>query len=650
MNVPDAQEILTTIGWTITHFLWQGAVICIITFIALRLNPTFDALHRYATSCLAMVACALCVLTTFFVLLDWPAMHITPSGTAVQIDASVASRLASTTNWPDLVAWIWMVGVAVMATRFIRNWLGTHRLRSHLTHATDPRWQRMFDSIIDDLGMNRRITLVASSLAEVPMVVGWLKPVVLIPVSAFTALTPDQVHLVLAHELSHIRRKDHIVNLCQCVIETMLFFHPAVWWLSRRIRIEREHCCDDASLEVSGSPRLLAETLFKLKLSQINHCPEPSLAATGGTLMQRIQRLRNHQPSCTPRSGHLALCGAFLLIAASGLTISLSTGNAVAEEPAGDTTREAAGEIHPSAESKADAQLAELKTGIEARISAIMADLDGMVEAGSITKKDAQARLAAAERQMWTRYRQAEMELKGDETVDRKTLADYDEAKAKMKKMVEAGEITSEQMQQRLDQMNIRRAIAGEALLRDSGRMKNMTTKERTFTRKDYAEAEASMQKMVEAGEITSEQMQQRLDRMKKMVTKEQTFTRRDYADAEAKMQKMVEAGEITREQMQQRLDRMKEMMRKENARITRQDYADAEAKMQKMVEAGEITREQMQQRLDRMKEMMRRDVEERSQQPSNDCMELRRKLGEAVRAGEMTREEAGEVWRSEGC
>ncbi|MDG2200829.1 MAG: hypothetical protein P8K80_06565 [Phycisphaerales bacterium] len=238
--------------------------------------------------------------------------------------------------------------------------------------------------------------------------------------------------------------------------------------------------------------------------------------------------------------------------------------------------------------SKADTELAELKAGIEARITAMKEDLAAMVAAGSITKEDAEARMAAAERQMWTRYRQAEMELKGDTPNKQMTRAEYDAA---VKKMTE----------------------------------------------------------MVKTGEITREQMQQRLDRMKTMMAKEQTFTRKEYAEAAAKMEKMVEAGEITREQMQQRLDRMKTMMTAEKT-ITRQDYADAQARMEKMVESGEITREQMQQRLDRMKEMMRRDAEERSEQPSNDCMELRRKLGEAVRSGEMTREEAGEVWKEEGC
>ena len=249
-----------------------------------------------------------------------------------------------------------------------------------------------------------------------------------------------------------------------------------------------------------------------------------------------------------------------------------------------------AGDEAERSKSKADAELAELKAGIEARISAMKEGLTELVDAGSITKEDAEARMAAAERQMWTRYREAEMELKGD-SPKKMTRADYDEAVKKMTEMVKAGEITREQMQQRLD------------------RMKTMMTAEKTIAREDYAKAVEKMTEMVKAGEITREQMQQRLDRMKTMMTAEKTITRQDYAEAAAKMQKMVEAGEITRQDMETRLGEMRRMIKRGSTQ----------------------------------------DAGERSE-ASDDCMELRRTLGEAVRAGKMTREEAGEVWKKEGC
>ena len=201
----------------------------------------------------------------------------------------------------------------------------------------------------------------------------------------------------------------------------------------------------------------------------------------------------------------------------------------------------------------------------------------------------------------------------------------YDEAVANMTEMVKNGEMTREQMEQRIDRMK--------------KRMKAAAGNERTITKREYDEAVAKMKKMVENGEITREQMGQRLDRMKKMMKPEASITAREYKEAVAKMRKMVANGEITREQMQQRLDRMKKMMAREKT-ITREDIAEAKTKMQKMVEAGEISEEQMQQRLNEMRRTMRSQLgNQRDARAEYKRMEGR--LMQAVEAGKMTQEEA---------
>tara|TARA_B100002051_G_scaffold230739_1_gene228431 strand:+ start:252 stop:1451 length:1200 start_codon:yes stop_codon:yes gene_type:complete len=206
--------------------------------------------------------------------------------------------------------------------------------------------------------------------------------------------------------------------------------------------------------------------------------------------------------------------------------------------------------------------------------------------------------------------------------------ARYDEAVANMTEMVKNGEITREQMEQRLN------------------RMKKSMDQERTITKKEYDEAVARMKTMVEAGEITREQMQQRLDRMKKMMTKERTFTREEIAKARAEMQKMVEAGEITREQMQQRLARMQKQIAKDKI-ITREDIAKAQADMKKMVEAGKITEEQMRQRLGEMRRMMKSQNNPRDGRAEYKRMEGR--LKQAVESGRMTQEEANQKLKEFG-
>jgi beta-lactamase regulating signal transducer with metallopeptidase domain len=128
-----------------------------------------------------------------------------------------------------------------------------------------------------------------SSLVDAPTVIGFLKPVILLPTSALTGLSMQQLELLLAHELAHIRRHDYLVNILQSVIETLLFYHPAVWWVSHRIRVEREHCCDDVAVRVSGNAVVYAKALATLET--LRHEPQLALAANGGQLVKRIKRV-----------------------------------------------------------------------------------------------------------------------------------------------------------------------------------------------------------------------------------------------------------------------------------------------------------------------------------------------------------------------
>tara|TARA_Y100000589_G_scaffold282021_1_gene279292 strand:- start:7016 stop:8113 length:1098 start_codon:yes stop_codon:yes gene_type:complete len=247
-------------------------------------------------------------------------------------------------------------------------------------------------------------------------------------------------------------------------------------------------------------------------------------------------------------------------------------------------------------------RLEELKVAIEARLKAIATELETKVEAGELTREAAAAEFEAAEKEMWSRYRQAEMQLTRP-TVDLAELKAGIETRIKamreqLTRMVAAGDISQEDADQR------------------------MATAERALWER-YRQAEMELAGTNEA----------------------KALTRADYDEAARKMKAMVEAGEITREQMQQRLDQMKEMMSRPKAEAGR-DYEAAVEKMKAMVEAGEITREQMQQRLERMKA----GAEEKKTDPSDDCFKLRQRLGDALRAGEMTREEAAEIWRKEGC
>jgi hypothetical protein len=172
------------------------------------------------------------------------------------------------------------------------------------------------------LHISRAITLLESTLVEVPTVIGWLKPVVLLPASALGALSPSQLEAILAHELAHIRRHDYLVNLLQTLVETLLFYHPAVWWLSRRIRIERENCCDDLAVSLCGDPVAYANALADLESLRSETTPTHhiALAATGGSLLHRVRRLLR-APSPHSGRGPAWLAGSAALLLIGGIAL-----------------------------------------------------------------------------------------------------------------------------------------------------------------------------------------------------------------------------------------------------------------------------------------------------------------------------------------
>jgi beta-lactamase regulating signal transducer with metallopeptidase domain len=149
--------------------------------------------------------------------------------------------------------------------------------------------ERAMNELVEVMGLARGVKILRSRRIEVPTVIGWLEPVILVPASAIGGLSPQQLRTILAHELAHIRRHDFAVNLVQTAVETLLFFHPAVWWISRQVRIEREHCCDDEAVALCGDPVDYARALATMEELRLG--PVPAVAANGGSLSGRIRRL-----------------------------------------------------------------------------------------------------------------------------------------------------------------------------------------------------------------------------------------------------------------------------------------------------------------------------------------------------------------------
>ena len=200
---------------------------------------------------------------------------------------------------PWVVA-VWIAGALAFWLRLLGGWISAERLRSRLVRPAPPEWQQALDGLKTRIRVSRPVRLLVSSLVQAPAVVGWLRPIVLVPVGALAGLPPEQVEALLLHELAHIRRHDYLVNILQSVVEALLFYHPAVWWVSGHIRAERELCCDDAVIAVNRDAVTYARALSELASASPAHF-NAVMAATGGSLVHRIARLLG-QPRPAPRT------------------------------------------------------------------------------------------------------------------------------------------------------------------------------------------------------------------------------------------------------------------------------------------------------------------------------------------------------------
>jgi beta-lactamase regulating signal transducer with metallopeptidase domain len=219
---------------------------------------------------------------------------------------------------PPILFWVvalWAAGAFVFGVRLLIAWAMAERLRSRLVHAAPSHWQQTIEQLKARVAVSRPVRLLVSPIVQAPVVVGWLRPYVLVPLAALANLPPEQVEAILLHELAHIRRQDYLINILQSVVEALLFYHPAVWWISGHMRTERELCCDDVAVSITGDAVGYARALAELATAS----PRLSLAAaaTGGSLRDRIARLLGHpHPELRTPAAPGAVAAVILAVAA----------------------------------------------------------------------------------------------------------------------------------------------------------------------------------------------------------------------------------------------------------------------------------------------------------------------------------------------
>lgn len=291
-----SHRIIEALAWALVHFVWQGAAIALVAGLVCAILRRARPNARYVVLCGALTLMLLAPLITFVMVSSQRSIStIVPGAVSLAPVASVdrpAPTPSQRFDWLPLLVAIWLSGVTILSLRSLGAWAQVQRLKRWKTSPAAMSLKEAASRLSARLDVRRPVRIVSSAIAEVPAVVGWLRPVVLLPVSVLTSLTPEQVELLLAHELAHVRRHDYLVNLLQTAVENVLFYHPAVWWVGGQIRAEREHCCDDLAVHACGDVVGYANTLAALEHLRAER-PALVVAANGGSLLARIQRLAN---------------------------------------------------------------------------------------------------------------------------------------------------------------------------------------------------------------------------------------------------------------------------------------------------------------------------------------------------------------------
>ncbi len=327
--------LLRALGWALLHFLWQGALVALLLAGVLSLLRERAANLRYAAACAALGLMLVLPAATFMTQsgsaqsseVDEMSLQTPPepdvksaqgqtggagrrTGEATAGMEHPVGQLMWTARVEPVLPWLisaWLLGVLGLTVRVLGGLMYARRLTRCENRLIGIQWQEKLAQLSKKLRLKQSVLLLESQLVRVPTTVGWLRPVILLPASALTGLTPQQLESVLAHELAHIRRHDYLVNFFQVVVETLLFYHPAVWWVSRQVRVEREHACDDSAVYVCGDPLAYARALARLERLR-RETPLLAVAADGGKLSARIRRLlENPQGSRSAASMLLGL-------------------------------------------------------------------------------------------------------------------------------------------------------------------------------------------------------------------------------------------------------------------------------------------------------------------------------------------------------
>jgi len=364
---PISESVVERLGWVLVHSLWQFALAALLAGLAVRTLRRRSAATRYGVLVVALAVAVAAPVATWMLqpgnapdhsvsAATRPGTGLSPlassptiagdPGIAVPSPDRPASSAPSemtpptptiiqpTPSWPEQaktvlrpwLAWIvagWGLGVVVCSLRPLLGWHVLRRLRRVGVSPAPGEVLAALKRVSEQLGLKRAVRVLQSTLVQVPVMVGYLRPVILLPVSLVTFMPVAHMEAILAHELAHVRRHDFAINLLQTLVETIFFYHPAVWWLSRQIRVEREHCCDDLVVLLLGNRVEYGRALVAIEQLR-GQGTVFALGAADGSLLGRVRRIAGVGSERDTLSLHGRWPAALLGFALIGVTCGLA--------------------------------------------------------------------------------------------------------------------------------------------------------------------------------------------------------------------------------------------------------------------------------------------------------------------------------------
>jgi len=349
-------EIIQTLGWTLLHSVWQGVLILSLSVLVLNFIPSRLSHLRYVVALASLTTLLIASTATFFILnsktgtagniaFTFSANAVRPE-VVVPVNPTFLQQIQTVLQNNMLyIVWGWIVGSLLFSLRVVG---GSFYLSLIQRDSLDFKneWPDRLKELSHQLGINSVVRLAESARIQAPLVLGYIKPIILLPAGMIAGLSTQQVEMVLVHELMHIKRHDYLVNVLQIIVESLFFFNPFVWMLSENIRKEREHCCDDAVIQHQGNAFVYAATLARLEEVRLTKVTMGvAFAENKNQLLNRIRRLmeksvKNHSARERLIPVILVVVG---LVCASWLTIGVryqeKNKSAMRQEIKADTTK-----------------------------------------------------------------------------------------------------------------------------------------------------------------------------------------------------------------------------------------------------------------------------------------------------------------------